>query len=1197
MFFHKNKRKSAFCTKRIAFCVLFLVITISVSTAFILKTNAQLVPVQSVEITSGHSNFENNEPGSWKITKSAKWTGVGKAKITFEVESLPLIDESKYHDIIMIIDNSGSMDGNKINQVKTDAIDVTNALLANQNNRVALITFGSYATILSNLSNDKEAIVGLINNITVGDSTNYYDGLVKAGQILDDYTKQDDRELIILFLTDGYPNKDTPNEIAQYKLLKETYPFITINGVQYEMGDTVLQPIIDISDNQFIADMSSLNNVLFSATVIPFVYEDFVITDFINDEYWTIAGIEAIEASLGAIGLEYDGSTPKIIWDMSGAYHSGRNETMTIEINLKSGYLDQQGLLLPTNTHEKIESSIPTIPNEDIDNPGTPILKDSYDVIYDPNKPDGCELSGIVPETTSHTVFSTVELFDSRLSCSNYDFKGWRIFTANVKRVNGDYFIMPEEDVYITAVWARPDISKTLDGTAHVRATATFDRGSTLNAKMKHLSGQPDANNSNTTITAFRRSDTPPNDFDITNSDAILSSSTSEVPIYAWFDNGVIYYYSDADDIYTGQSMSSTFKTMNSLTDISGLSSVNTSNTTNMSYMFWYTTSLENIDDLRYWNVSNVESMSNMFDHSGITNIDGAINWQTSSLIYMSGMFDHAENLISVTGAANWDTSRVTSLSHLFWCDDNLTSLAGLENWDTSSNTSLLYSFSDMSKLEDITALTNWDVSKVEDFADAFSFTNRLTNLEPLRKWKTTSATSMQQLFRNATAITNIDALIDWDLSNVTNIGSMFSSASNLTNMNGALNWDTSNVTRMGWMFNYCRKLTNISGLAKWDTSKATSFENMFQENNALSDISPIEKWNTDNIENMAYMFDHTSALSDLSPIKKWNTSKVTNMKNTFSDMPLLENTDDLALLDTSNVTDMSSIFYGDSALTNIGGLNDWNVSRVTNMSQMFYRTNFSDTTPLDDWDVKNVQDMSYMFSNNQALLNLNGLSGWQTDNLQKINAMFNYDINLSNIEGISDWNVTKVTDMSYLFQNADSLVDINALRDWKTLSLENMKGLLSYSEAISDVGGIADWDTSHVTNMAMVFYANESLANIPDLSGWDTSNVTNMNNMFYNDNKLEDISGISNWDVSSVKNMEYMFYNNSKLTNIEALRTWNTTSLENIKSTFGLCRGLIDLSPLNNWAHDNITNFTNTFGGISDSVPRPAWYEALVNQ
>ena len=46
--------------------------------------------------------------------------------------------------------------------------------------------------------------------------------------------------MIVLFLTDGYPNKDTPNQIAQYQYLKQEYPYITINAIQYEMGNAIL---------------------------------------------------------------------------------------------------------------------------------------------------------------------------------------------------------------------------------------------------------------------------------------------------------------------------------------------------------------------------------------------------------------------------------------------------------------------------------------------------------------------------------------------------------------------------------------------------------------------------------------------------------------------------------------------------------------------------------------------------------------------------------------------------------------------------------------------------------------------------------------------------------------------------------------------------------------------------------------------
>ena len=63
---------------------------------------------------------------------------------------------------------------------------------------------------------------------------------------------------------------------------------MTINGVQYEMGTDIIDEIKEITDSQWVADQPTLNNVLFEASISPIVYEDFIVTDYIHDDYFRI---------------------------------------------------------------------------------------------------------------------------------------------------------------------------------------------------------------------------------------------------------------------------------------------------------------------------------------------------------------------------------------------------------------------------------------------------------------------------------------------------------------------------------------------------------------------------------------------------------------------------------------------------------------------------------------------------------------------------------------------------------------------------------------------------------------------------------------------------------------------------------------------------------------------------------------------
>ena len=992
--FRKNKRQFGIRSHRRVFVAIFLCLVFGVSGAFsfILNTSAAEVPVPSVEIFSEHSSFENGEPGSWKITKSAQWTDSNKARITFEVESIAKYDGAKNLDIIMVIDDSGSMTGQKMNQVKADATELVNTLLTNPENRVALITFDSTASIMSNLTNDKIVITSLISSIPTYGSTNYNQGLLKALEVLDGYEKLPNRNLVLLFLTDGFPNMETPNEIAQYKALKTNYPYIVVNGIQYEMDDTILQPIIDISDNQYIANMDSLNNVLFEAATVPYTYDNFMITDYINDDLWTIAGLDSIMASFGTVELADDGqSAQKIVWDMSGFFRAGGTAKMTIDINLKKE-LYNQNLLLPTNKHEEIRTTLAESSGENIDSTLTPILKSNYYVFYDPNLPSDCEYAGAaVPETTIHTIFTPVEISDVALSCSGYEFNGWKISTDGVNMINENYFRMPEKDVVLKAIWVRPSISKSMDGTTHHRAVATFDIGRNVNTKIKNLSGQANASygTANNLITGFQKADSLSTSISLNDSNHILSATTSDIPIYGWFEGGIIYYYTDAEDIYLNPNSSYMLYSLTQLNNIDGLAEINTSKVVNLSYLL-RNTHIQNVNALSDWDVSKVTNMSYMLsDNTNITNIRGLEEWDTSSLENMSGLLYHADNLNNIESVGRWNVGNVKNMSDIF-AFTKITDIDALSEWNTSNVTDMSRLFYYTKQLTNVNGASEWDTSEVKNMHDLFYYNNNLVDISGMTDWNTSSLTDMSGMFWS-TDITDIDALSEWDVSKVTTMQGMFAYADQLANLNGSSNWNTSSLSNVGQMLSGTHKLKNIDALANWNTSS---------------------------LKHIGSLFYYTSGPTDLTAISGWDVSGVTNMAGAFHLMSSITNVDPIANWDVSNVTDMSGMFNDTRSLTNIEGISGWNVSKVKNMSEMFKSSIISDVDALSEWNTSSVTNMSQMFYNAKNLADISGLSGWNTSKVTTVEKIFYNDTLLTDLSPLNNWDTTSLTNTIDAFYN-----------------------------------------------------------------------------------------------------------------------------------------------------------------------------------
>ena len=447
-------------------CIVALIFVICLGIFSINYAFAVVEPVRSIVIQSESTDFVSGEEGSWQITKSGYWTNYGEAEVTLDVDT-NLMTNNEYTDIIFVLDISGSMAGEKLDRVKSDSKELISSLLSNHNNRAALITFDSTSQIISELTNNEELLMNEIDNLQDTGSTNYYQALVNVDSILQDYQKEDNREMIVLFLTDGYPNVDTPNQIGQFQYLKQAYPYITINGIQYEMGDSILSPIKEISDNQFIADMETLNNVLFDASVFPITYDTYQIIDYIDNENFFLESEDDIKVSQGSVELTEENGKQKITWTLD-TLKSGRKANLTMNLKLKEEFVGQGGLY-PTNESTEVISKIEN-DEEDVFTSQTPILADNFIVTYDGNAPSGCSVSNI-PEVYNYSVFSTIEISDQIPSCAGYEFKGWKISTKDVTRVGKDYFIMPESDVVIRAEWSKLSTTKSMDGEIYVAPT------------------------------------------------------------------------------------------------------------------------------------------------------------------------------------------------------------------------------------------------------------------------------------------------------------------------------------------------------------------------------------------------------------------------------------------------------------------------------------------------------------------------------------------------------------------------------------------------------------------------------------------------------------------------------------------------------------------------------------------------------
>ncbi|MBR1937047.1 MAG: VWA domain-containing protein [Bacilli bacterium] len=451
-----SSKKRLFITSLI---ILLISISIFMPKGILKKSYKKILAFAGVyteEVKSVTLNGNYSTPGGFKIDKSAKWIGANKAEITLDLKTKVKSSSNHKKDIILIIDNSGSMNGEKLDQVKNDSRELVSSLLSDSNNRVSIISFNSMATLLSEFSNNSTDIINIIDGITTTGGTNYNSGLLQLDSLLSSYGERENTDLVALFLTDGCPGEDTPAEVGTYAILKDKYSYLEIVGIQYEMGSTLKDEIVRVSDRQLISTMDSLDNVLFNAALNPKTYENLIINDFINNSYFQVDTINDISTSNGEVNLESN----KVSWNLSGLV-TGSSETLNIVVSLKNGVSSDY---YPLNSSLTSTSKIEDETEATSSTTDTPVLKDSYTVNYFANAPSGCSITNFTSE--NYKAYSNVTKKSDELSCNGYLFKGYEV-DEDVNYINDQVFVMPNYDINIRGTWTKQGITKTMDGTIY----------------------------------------------------------------------------------------------------------------------------------------------------------------------------------------------------------------------------------------------------------------------------------------------------------------------------------------------------------------------------------------------------------------------------------------------------------------------------------------------------------------------------------------------------------------------------------------------------------------------------------------------------------------------------------------------------------------------------------------------------------
>lgn len=177
-------------------------------------TGAQVVDIicktaeGSLEYTTNNGSKKFKYPliNAQKAVERARSTSTAKnktKKIAQTNESDKNTKQNVSRDVVMVLDNSGSMAGEPLEQTKDAAYKFLDTVFG-QDSRVALVTYSDESSVRAGLTKKEKDLTDQVDHMSASFATNMYAGLEDAESLLANSTA--DRKIIVL-MSDGCPNE------------------------------------------------------------------------------------------------------------------------------------------------------------------------------------------------------------------------------------------------------------------------------------------------------------------------------------------------------------------------------------------------------------------------------------------------------------------------------------------------------------------------------------------------------------------------------------------------------------------------------------------------------------------------------------------------------------------------------------------------------------------------------------------------------------------------------------------------------------------------------------------------------------------------------------------------------------------------------------------------------------------------------
>lgn len=475
---------------------------------------------------------------------------------------------------------------------------------------------------------------------------------------------------------------------------------------------------------------------------------------------------------------------------------------------------------------------------------------------------------------------------------------------------------------------------------------STFDTGTKVRVKMAAL-----ANDDLTNITAVKPYNGTPDISGFTD-DNIVSTSTSPDPIYAWFDNGTMYYWSEDTHPAINADAGTMFSGFSAATEID-IKNVDTTNMVYMRNMFSNCSSLTELD-LSNNSFANVKDMYCTF--YGASNLEtlklGSDN-EATQIGTMQSTFAGCSKLTNLE--VNVKIDKVTNMDSTFrGC--GIVSV-DFSNFDTSNVTNMSEMFRGCGKLEEVNFGDTFNTANVNRMVGMFRECRGLTELD-LSGFSSENLTSITEMFRDSNKIEHITFGPDFTAKKIGSLYYVFSGCSKLQELDLS-NFETDSLTDMRGTFCQCGSMTDITFSNKFNTSQVTNMNSTFERCGSLTELD-LSSFDFSSVNNINYMFGYCGRLERI--IGNFESESVQNMAYTFYNCQnLLEM--DLSKLGLENVTTMAEAFSYCYVIKDIQFKQDTTTSNLTNLFAMYRACGELTELDMSMFDTTNIGRADVMFS------------------------------------------------------------------------------------------------------------------------------------------------------------------------------------------------------------------------------------------